>query len=117
MKGSFHAALKIKLEETVKERPEYGKRKVAPVDLRAAEKVRASDLQPFRMSMGLPQETGYEWLCIILAHNMGEMYQLRGGKEPSSLMASSFDLDVAFDGEFAGRKFLRLEDFSGNARC
>ena len=81
MEGSFHAALKMDFEETLKLRPDYGERKCAPVDLQAAEKVRNSGLDPYKRSMTDERESGFTVCLQIMAHSMGEIFMLRGGKE------------------------------------
>jgi hypothetical protein len=140
-KGSFHAALKMDYEETLKHRPDYGVRKSAPVDLNAAQKVRDSRIDPYQRSMIDPQMSGFDWCMRIIAHSMGEIFMLRGGKEvseccydqsvisiiqflltmmflqPANLMYSDFTLDFQKGGPFDGRRFLQLNSFgaAGNA--
>ena len=80
MKGSFHAALRIKFETTLKERPEYGIRKTSPIDLMAGVKIRESNLTPYKMDIDSKSSSGYDWLVTIIAQQMGEVY-MRGGKE------------------------------------
>lgn len=88
--GSFHAALKKDFESTLKLRPDLGVRKVAPVDLQAAAKVRNAKLQPFKRSMERLENSGYTTLLKIIAHSMGEIFMLRGGKEVSSCVCVFF---------------------------
>lgn len=85
MQGSFHAALKMDLEATLEERPDCGDRQSAPVDLNAARKAREAGLQPFRLSMQHSSESGCDHPLMVIAHSVGELCLLRGGKEVSSL--------------------------------
>jgi hypothetical protein len=80
-KGSFLAALKMDFEKTLKVRPGFGTRKVAPVDSLAAQKLRNSGLNPFLMSMLDDQQSGFRDCTWILAINIGIVYMPRGTKE------------------------------------
>lgn len=143
MQGSFHAALKIDFEITLQERPNCGDRQSAPVDLEASTKVHAAGLQPFPVSMISALESGHEQLSQIMAHSVGELHILRGGKEvsllsfflllsfesksvpmpmflifilqPAGLVHSSFALELQMSGEFSGLECLRLDGFGASA--
>ena len=117
MAGSFHAAIQQKFDDTLEHRPTYGRRKSAPVDPMAQNKIRdpTNGLTPYSMSMEPNDDKGYNDLSRMLLHEIGCTFGPRGKKEPSSLYVSSFEFFVEEEViKYIGRRCLVLLTF-GNA--
>jgi len=117
--GSYQAAIKKKFADTLKLRPDYGKRKCAPVDPLAQSKVRkaygAGVLDPFAMSMSdTGSGSGYDDLCEVLLHEMGTGFGPRSTIEPAAWTVSCFQWGVEDRVESQiGKRFVRCKGFNG----